>query len=59
MPVTKRNREIRRLVVEEGRTLREVADQFGIGYRRVSAIIAQIDKKGVSEARRKHREAAP
>jgi len=52
--MSRRSREIRRLVVEEGRTEYEVAAQFGVTQGRVSAIIRKMDG-GVSEARRRYK----
>jgi len=45
-----------RLVVEEGLTCQEVAEQFGITKMRVSAIVKQFYPEGVRAARQnRHR----
>jgi hypothetical protein len=54
MPMSRRSREIRRLVLEGG-TERGVAEQFGISQARVSAIVHKHEKGTLAELRRKYR----
>ena len=56
MTRSRRSHEIMRLVVEEGLTCQEVAEQFGITKMRVSAIVKQFYPEGVRAARQnRHR----
>jgi transposase-like protein len=51
MPLSRRSREIRRLVVEEGYSCNVVARQFGISAPRVWAIATDRGKNGLRQLR--------